>query len=137
MLNNTLTKQKLVQIGDVIKIPQVGIEGIIENPNLFQKGRFNVAGPMKFRGHIDQEREKARYVVEKTYYGGGGTGHGPYDIYPDGWHVTARRLLQGDVYDPQGEIIEFYQTGCFLNKVETPDIVGKMQMMFVNEGGKK
>ena len=79
----------------------------------------------------DKTRGRARFVVEATEMTGGGTGHGPGDVYPDGWHVTARRLRDDGAYDPDGEVIRFYQTGCFNCMVEAPSIVGKMAIRFV------
>jgi hypothetical protein len=46
------------------------------------------------------------YVVYKTMMDGGGTGHGPGDVYPDGYHVFAERINTG-------EKIDFYQSGSF------------------------
>jgi hypothetical protein len=59
---------------------------------------------------------KMRFRVVSTYLGGGGTGHGPHDVYPDGHHVTAATM--------KGRIItvKFYQTGCFIGMVDPKDI---------------
>ena len=61
---------------------------------------------------------EANYVVEKAGMAGGGTGHGPGDIYPDGWQVTVRQLAEDGSYDPDGESTYFYQSGCFSNLIE-------------------
>ncbi|MDO8558991.1 MAG: hypothetical protein Q7R84_01540 [bacterium] len=81
----------------------------------------------------DPSRTTAKFIVETARMQGGGTGHGPNDIYPDGWHIQARRLNKDGSYDPNGEVIHFYMSGCFTNIVEPKDIkvVGKMQMMFI------
>jgi hypothetical protein len=80
--------------------------------------------------HIDESRTTAKFVVEWTGMDGGGTGHGPHDVYPDGWHVKARRLADDGSYDPRGEVIEFYQSGCFNCMVEEVSVVGRMRQSF-------
>lgn len=84
-------------------------------------------------GAYDQSRRKAKFVVESANMQGGGTGHGPGDVYPDGWHVQARRLNNNGTYDPKGEVIRFYMSGCFTCIIDKSDVkvVGKMQMWFV------
>ena len=68
-------------------------------------------------------RQTGEWVVERTAMTGGGTGHGPHDIYPDGWHVTARRLTATGAYDPTGVTTKFYQSGCFTNMVMPHEVV--------------
>ena len=84
-------------------------------------------------GAYDSSRATAKFVVEEANMQGGGTGHGPDDIYPDGWHVKARRLNKDGSYNPKGEAICFYMSGCFTCMVKPKDlqVVGKMQMRFV------
>lgn len=84
-------------------------------------------------GAYDLTRAGAKFVVETAGMEGGGTGHGPNDVYGDGWHVRARRLQTNGEYDPNGEIIEFYTNGSFNCVIPPKDIrvVGKMQMWFV------
>lgn len=48
------------------------------------------------------------WEVHHTTYDGGGTGHGPHDVYPDGHHVWAEATLNGSVVS-----FDFYQSGCF------------------------
>jgi len=60
-----------------------------------------------------------RYVVAKTAFEGGGTGHGPGDIYPDGHHVYCETLTG------LHRKISFYQSGCFTNMIEYIKPVGK------------
>jgi hypothetical protein len=83
-------------------------------------------------GSADLSRAKAEYVVIEALMQGGGTGHGPGDVYPDGWHVVAKRLDDGRMWNPDGEEIEFYMTGCFINMIPPNKvlIVGKMKMGF-------
>lgn len=46
------------------------------------------------------------YVVTRTVVTGGGTCHGPHDVYPDGYMVEATKI-------GSDEKISFYQSGCF------------------------
>jgi hypothetical protein len=57
----------------------------------------------------------AEWKVIETSFCGGGAGHGPYDIYPDGHHVKAKRV-NGK------ETISFYQNGCFRGMLDPKDI---------------
>ena len=56
--------------------------------------------------------EEGEFLVTKTTVDGGGTGHGIFDIYPDGYHVFCKALKNGK-YDPNGVEIDFYQSGSF------------------------
>lgn len=78
---------------------------------------------------------KGDYVVEETAMTGGGTGHGPYDIYPDGHRVTARRLNRDGTYNSRNRQVEFYQTGSFSGMIEPKHIerVGLMKRTFVKK----
>ena len=64
------------------------------------------------------------YVVTRAKSEGGGTGHGPHDVYPDGWHISATQLKHKITgwpdavigtfeYNDDGKTISFYQSGCF------------------------
>ena len=87
-------------------------------------------------GSPDLTRAKAEYVVFETKRQGGGAGMGVVfghnDVYPDGWHVVAKRLDEGRRWNPDGEEIEFYMTGSFINIIPPNKvlIVGKMNMSF-------
>lgn len=61
-----------------------------------------------------QELGSALFEVTETRLTGGGTGHGPYDVYPDGHQVLAREV------GGQGRTIHFYQSGCFV-KMQPPE----------------
>lgn len=83
-------------------------------------------------GSADLTRAKAEFVVIEARAQGGGPD--PYGgvPYPDGWHVVAKRLDEGRKWNPDGEEIEFYMTGCFLNMIpaRSVKIVGKLKMGF-------
>jgi hypothetical protein len=58
------------------------------------------------------DKFEAEYVVINTEITGGGTGMGHYDVFPDGYKVVCKKLFKGQYYE-KGEIISFYQSGCF------------------------
>lgn len=80
-------------------------------------------------GVPDQSRGIAKFVVIDGVMSGGGTAQGN-DVYPDGWHVLARRLNNQGLFDPKGEVIAFYMTGCFIGMIppEEVQILGHMQI---------
>jgi hypothetical protein len=118
----THTKPKIPKVGDVIMSGKFArgkkSDGVVE------------VGCYESEGKVDPTRAKAKFVVERAELEGGGTAHGPYDVYPDGWHITARRLFKNGKYNPKGEVIDFYMTGCFNYMIEKVKIVDKMQMCF-------
>jgi hypothetical protein len=69
-------------------------------------------------------------VVEEAKMAGGGSAMFN-DHYDDGWYVQARRLDDKGEYNPEGELIRFYQSGCFTNKAEEVELVGNMRRVFV------
>lgn len=92
--------------------------------------------PVVYQGQLVGETEEhyetddliGEYVVELTRMSGGGTGHGLHDVYPDGHHVRARRLSESGFYDPNGIVVEFYQSGCFTNMIGEDDVEVKRKM---------
>lgn len=71
------------------------------------------------------------YVVVDARQTGGGTGHGPHDVYPDGWYITARQLLESGSYNSKGRRISFYQSGCFTVMHERVSVIRKMTATFI------
>ena len=61
-----------------------------------------------------------KWIVTKTSECGGGTGHGPHDIYPDGHLVECERVA-GQSYDYKMKV-SFYQTGCFTAMIEEGEV---------------
>jgi hypothetical protein len=59
------------------------------------------------------------YRVVSTTMTGGGTGHGPLDVFPDGHQLTLMRECDG-VIDWTKKPKRFYQTGCFVDSVMLP-----------------
>lgn len=79
-------------------------------------------------GHtLDLSYLRGRYVVVHARSQGGGTGHGSHDIYPDGWHIQARKLNDDGSYNPLGIEIEFYQSGSFTVVNKDVPVVGKLR----------
>jgi hypothetical protein len=69
-----------------------------------------------------------RYVVTQTALDGGG--QATDGAYPNGWHVTAKKLAPDGTWDPQGMEVNFYQSGCFTAMIENVSPVGRMEMSF-------
>lgn len=127
-----------LQVGDVF-VAQQGMAVYAEIPAYFVYGNVDINYGIKKHevlvgqkfskaGHsLDLSYLKGAYVVEHARMEGGGTGHGPGDVYPDGWHVRARKLADDGCYDPLGVMISFFQSGCFsvVNK-EIP-VVSRME----------
>lgn len=82
---------------------------------------------------IGKYYHSGRYLAVKCLYKGGGTGHGPHDVYPDGWNVEAVKVAdekmtgscdEGDIIN--SEKVSFYQSGCFTAKItRNIHIIGK------------
>lgn len=72
---------------------------------------------------------EGEYLVIKTDFCGGGTGHGQHDIYPDGHNVTCKKLRDGK-YDADGFEVSFYQSGSFTAMIlpEELEVVRDMKM---------
>lgn len=76
--------------------------------------------------------KRGEFVVEEARMTGGGQAHN--DIYPDAWHVKARKLigvvrkLAGVKYNPKATLIKFTQhTTCYNNVIEGVEQIGKME----------
>lgn len=78
---------------------------------------------------LDTSEYAGEYVVVNTALTGGGTGMGSHDTYPDGWHVIAKKLKNGE-YDNDGLTIEFYQSGCFSAMLPDIEPIRRMQESF-------
>ncbi len=115
-----------VSEGDVIEIVP-GMKVYTELPEHFcyenRKGVWdklaNATVEVDKDDRLDTKFLLGRYIVTRTSMDGGGTGHGPGDVYPDGWHVTAQKT--GRVH----QTIHFYQSGSFTAVNEKVKVVGK------------
>ena len=72
------------------------------------------------KGEDELDLAEALWLVKATEMSGGGTGHGPHDVYPDGWGVRAARVTADG--DETGETIFFRQSGCFNNMLEEDEV---------------
>ena len=77
----------------------------------------------------DTSQLAGEYVVIKAYMTGGGCGHGPGDVYPDGWEVTCKKL-KNEEWDDEGLEVRFYQSGCFTSMIKEIETLRKMKMGF-------
>lgn len=145
-----------LQEGDVFEVNE-GMEVYAEIPERFiasnikdsekrREARVTVGRTFKNRyGEIGEELEEVEgdvyptdyligeYVVINTEMTGGGTGHGPHDVYPDGWKVLAKKLSEGGEWDHDGVHISFYQSGSFTVVNKDIPVKGKLKMKFVKE----
>ena len=71
---------------------------------------------------IGRYAPEGRYIVTKTAMEGGGTGHGPHDVYPDGHHVFCQHADHPHIK------VDFYQSGCFGCVIQKPEVVGKAKL---------
>ena len=78
-----------------------------------------------------------KWVVERAEMTGGGIAQGG-DVYPDAWHVWARRLGAGGRYVRKAaRVITFTQnTSSYNDCIRGVQVVGKMEMTFVPVKGK-
>lgn len=109
------------QVGDIIRIP-IGVKLYTDIPEHFayanRRGSWVIThAEAKVEGELSYLA--GDYMVTCAEMNGGGRGgHNPSDVYPDGWHVTA--------VSQDGKIkIDFYQSGCFICKIEKVAVVGK------------
>lgn len=114
-----------LQVGDVIEGDSRFVVPLVDSD-----GRMSITNYQLTLGGIgvglpDPSRNGARFVVEEANMAGGGTAMGSQDIYYGGWHIIARRLRDG-VYDPAGEVIDFYQSGDFSTMIDNILVVGKL-----------
>ena len=115
------TKKRLLQEGDIITLKEgMEVYANIPHKNVYFNRPFSTEltrdkitiGEPRYSGAENTGAFDARpfagdYTVVRAELNGGGTGHGPHDIYPDGHHVYCEKLAH-----PQIEV-DFFQTGCF------------------------
>jgi hypothetical protein len=80
-------------------------------------------------GVIPNHDPDTLFVVTGTEMSGGGTGHGPGDVYPDGHGVTAQRITTEGW--SVGKKVFFRQSGCFTNLLlrEHVELVGDVTVV--------
>jgi len=131
----------LLAVGDVFEL-KPGMQVYYEVPEHFvYDNRLGVmdkvavkdieVGEVLFRG-MYTDFLVGNYVVTLVQSKGGGTGHGPHDVYPDGWHVTAQKMTEDE---DDYIIVHFYQSGCFTAMIrpEELELKGKAKLTYVRE----
>lgn len=69
---------------------------------------------------------RGTFVVEEAKMTGGGSAQGG-DVYPDAWHVKARRLLAGNKYKSTTNFVVFTQhTNCYNTLIDGVEKIGQM-----------
>jgi hypothetical protein len=111
-----MKKSKQVKVGDIIQSEKFCI-GSRDSSGVLSVGEGNKLRSVK---------PDSLFVVTEAKFGGGGTGMGPNDVYPDAWQVTAQMLNNGK-YDPKGVTINFHQqTTCYHFTIDEVNVVGKL-----------
>ena len=125
---------KLSHWGDIITSEAFEFGKLNENSviEVFGIDRFQ---PVLDRTGNDNSRANSLYVVEGAGYErvkniSSYDGDDP-EFVMDGWRVRARRLAENGAYDPDGELIDFYETGSVMNKVFPEQIktIGWMNLL--------
>ncbi len=121
--------------GDIIEVC-AGMKVYTELPEHFcyenRKGVFDKMGNATVEvgedfGGMNTAYLIGKYIVTRTAMNGGGTGHGPGDVYPDGWNVTAKMV--GRMH----QTISFYQSGSFTAMNEKVRVVGRAKQKWEAE----
>jgi hypothetical protein len=68
-----------------------------------------------------------KYIVDKTTTDGGGTGHGPHDVYPSGHHVFCHKVGHDHTR------VNFYQSGCFTAMITDIEPIGRAKATWTVE----
>ena len=121
-----MRKLEYLQEGDLIEIVE-GMKVYAFVPEHFVYD--NCKGSWKLTHHDVVVKDnfaylEGTYVVIKTAIDGGGTGHGPGDVYPDGHHVFCKKTIDG-------EEIDFYQSGCFTAMIEDIQPKGRAKLDWI------
>lgn len=121
---------KLLKVGDVIQL-KLGHKIYADVPEHFvysnKRGSFKLTHTNITIGG-ETSYFAGRYVVVKTKRDGGGTGHGPGDVYPDGHHVFCEAMDNPDL-----PIVDFYQTGSFTAMIENIEPIGTAEQKVIKK----
>lgn len=114
-----------LKVGNVVKLTNETVYASVPEHFLYsnKRGCFD-----KARGLVDLKNDnfdylRGEYVVTSTVMDGGGTGHGPHDVYPDGYHVFLKSI------DGEHEV-DFYQSGCFTAVNENVEVIGEAEISY-------
>jgi hypothetical protein len=120
---------KLLQEGDIIELNEHHkVYALVPKHFLYgnRRGDFTLAHGEVHLGSENFDYLRGRYIVTKTVMDGGGTGHGPHDVYPDGHHVYCESL-------DGSQRVDFYQSGCFTCMIVNIEPVGRAEKKWVVE----
>lgn len=97
--------------------------------NLEQYDVFENTKPQKYNQRVFLPA--GTFVVTATAFDGGGTGHGPHDVYPDGHHVFCKKIDR-DTGKVGTKTYDFYQTGFFCDMIKKThvELIGKAKVTF-------
>lgn len=99
-----------VNTGEVIMSPQFVHGRVVDGELLVGCSRTSVVEP---------SRGTSQYVVEVAFY----------SRCHNSWRVLARRL-KGETYDPDGELVSFFQGGEAPTLIEAVEVMGHMTQRF-------
>lgn len=122
-----MNKNKLLQEGDLIVL---GNEHKVyaDVPKHFlygnYRGDFTLGHGEAHLGNDNFDYLRGKYIVTKTVMDGGGTAHGPHDVYPNGHHVFCESI------DGKHKV-DFYQTGCFTCMIVNIEPIGRAEKKWV------
>lgn len=125
---------KYLQEGDIIELD--------ERHRVYHTRKVNFYGGKTGTCHTETSIKdfpelKGRYLVERVTLDGGGTGHGPHDVYPDGHHVYCTKLEyikdrnSGELIAPRltKTQVDFYQSGCFSIILNDVKVIGSARQV--------
>lgn len=114
---------KWLQPGDVFMLTQEHVVRAEVPEHFLYENRKGVFDKLSY-GTVELkdpnfEYLRGKYIVTYAGLSGGGTGHGPHDVYPDGWCINAQKADNPNIK------ISFYQSGCFNCKNEGIKAIGR------------
>lgn len=120
---------ELLKEGDLIELKD-GMEVYADVPKHFvfsnKRGCFDLThSAVTIGGEFDYLA--GEYVVIKTAMTGGGTGHGPNDVFTDGHRVWCQKTSDSNVN------VDFYQTGCFTAMIRDIKPIGQAKLVWRKE----
>lgn len=74
----------------------------------------------------DSKKNNCGWLVVEAHWGGGGTGHGPHDIYPDAWQVIVKKL-NSKLLPTKSERLFHQKTNCYANTFPEVEVLGWWQ----------
>ncbi len=129
-----MSNEQLLTEGDIIKLEK-GHNVYVDLPKhcfysnkvgCFEIAHENIEVGSKPLG-FDTAFLEGKYIVVKTVCDGGGTAHGPHDVFPNGHHVYCEKMVDSLDYKIK---VDFYQTGSFTAMIEHIKPIGKGELTY-------